>query len=70
MWKTKSSEVDINKRIALSIPDLAASLSCGISTADRIACEAGAIFYIGRRKFASVSKVREHICRLAEEESR
>lgn len=67
MQKTKNRQIGQESRLAASIPDLAAALGCGLATADKVAREAGAVFYVGRRKFAIVPRVMEHIGQLAGE---
>lgn len=68
MRSTRKSPVAIERRLATSIPDLAALLGCGQVSAERIARESGAVFYIGKRKFASIPKVEEYIAFLSERE--
>lgn len=48
-------------RIAMTINELAQSVGCGRASAKKIAADAGAIFYIGRRPFADVDRVKKHI---------
>jgi hypothetical protein len=45
-------------QIAINIQQLMLMLGCGRATAERIALEADAVFYIGKRKLYKPSKIR------------
>lgn len=54
------------EHIAMDIPTLAKSLGCGRHTAETIAKEANAKFYIGKRALVNIEKVKEYIGKLTE----
>ncbi len=61
MKKTKDYELDLSKKICVTRKELPALLGCGQPTADKIATEAGAKFYSGKRLLISVDKVRNYL---------
>lgn len=62
----QTKERDARQKVAVDIEGLAALLSCGQSTAKKIAEDAGAKIYIGRRVLYSVDRIRRYIDLIAE----
>lgn len=56
-------------RMAVDLPELQAMLSCGRTTAVKIAKESGAGFKIGARRLYSVDRIRAYMDKLTEEEA-
>ena len=67
MYKTNRIKPDSNS-IAVDINGLQELLGVGKITSDKIGREAGAVFYIGKRKLFNVNKVRAYIDQMAERE--
>lgn len=61
MIKTNNYEMDLSKKICVTRKELPALLGCGQPTADKIAAEAGAKFYSGKRLLICVEKVRQYL---------
>lgn len=66
MLKKKTNEMDIRDRLCVTREELATLLSCGQATADRVAKEAGAKIYIGKRVLISVEKVQNYLREISE----
>lgn len=66
MNKTKRSELLTTDAITVTVPVIADYLGCGRATADRIAQEAHAKIYIGRRVLVNVAKVKAYIDSISE----
>ena len=66
MKTTKPFDNDVNA-IAVNTDTLARKLNCGRATAVKIGTEAGAKFCVGRRVLFDISKVKEYIAKLSEE---
>ena len=67
MYKTNIKET--NNNMAVGIDQLQAMLGVGKNTADKIGKDAGAVFYVGRRKLFNVSKVQAYLDQAAERET-
>jgi hypothetical protein len=55
---TEQTEKIHENQIAINIQQLMLMLGCGRATAERIANEADAVFYIGKRKLYKPTKIR------------
>lgn len=66
MRKTRLSSVPISDRLLVSIPDFAAYCSSGRYTAEKIAAQAGAVVFIGGRKFVNMGIARKFLEDIAE----
>ncbi len=66
MRKTNLSNIPISDRLLVSIPDFAAYCSSGRYTAEKIAAQAGAVVFIGGRKFVNMGIAREFLKDIAE----
>ena len=61
MNRTQRTNIDLNERLSVSDETLAALLDCGLVSARRIAEDANAVFFIGRRKLNNVVKIQRYI---------
>jgi hypothetical protein len=68
MRRTQKSHIPISGRLLVSVPEFAEYCSCGRFTADKIAAEAGAVIFIGSRKFVNLQKVQGYLDAIAGEQ--
>ena len=68
MYKTNRVKSDSNS-IAVDINGLQELLGVGKCTANKIGKEAGAVFYVGKRKLFVVSKVQAFLDQVSEKEA-
>jgi len=60
----KTNYIETENKISVDIVGLQALLSCGIVAAKRLADDANAVFYIGRRRMYDVEKIKKHIAEI------
>lgn len=61
MKKTNKHDIKSTERLSVTRTELPTLLGCGQPTADKIAEEARAKIYIGKRLLISLDKVREYL---------
>lgn len=65
MRKTKMSDIPITDRLLVPIPEFAGYCSSGRFTAEKIASQAGAVVFVGSRKFVNMSIAKKYLDSLA-----
>lgn len=61
MIKTTKYEINVQDKLCVTRKELPGILSCGQPTADKIALDAKAKIYIGKRLLISVDKIRNYL---------
>lgn len=61
MKQRKSTAIPVDNRLAVGIEDAAAMLGVGLNMAERIGREAGACFYLGKRKLYNIELLRAYL---------
>lgn len=61
MIKTKYHDLKLTDRLSVSRLELPKLLGCGQPTADKIAKDAGAKIYVGKKLLISIDKIRDYL---------
>ena len=65
MRKQTENNIPVENRISVDITGLQQLLSCGAVSANKIAAEAGAVIYVGKRKLFNVRKIQNYLDKIS-----